>query len=171
MLLGVHTTVGSATGGVGAFFNIPTLSINITHLDNVDQNCDPAPPSSSQKAGDVLAVVDKFFGNFTNVVPSLELNVGALAEFEVGIGDLDESIATDYTITATTFSVPTTCLSFDEKGKSFGPPVAPSPTSASAAPSVTGKVASKKAGAGRVSVDREATLLWGVLAIGFIVGM
>ena len=118
--------------------------------------------------------MDKFFGNFTNIVPQVELDVGALAELDVSIGKFGESIVAEYTIASTAFAMPTTCLSFNEKSKSFGSPVPPpSPTSLSVGPSGFGTAApvAKKGSAWRIRVGEGGILLsiWGAVAIIFIV--
>ncbi|PGH28261.1 hypothetical protein AJ80_00152 [Polytolypa hystricis UAMH7299] len=124
ILLGVSTATGSTVGGIGAFFNLPSLSVNMTQLDNVNYTCDPLPEKSEdekKKADDddnKGITLNDFVGNFTNIVPSVEFNVGAFAELEVGLANF-QMLATEVTVASTVFNLPTACVSFNKEDKKF----------------------------------------------------
>ena len=122
ILLGVRSPVGNATGGIGAFFNLPKATVNITQLDNVDENCEPKSDSDDKNGEDsgLESALENLIGNFTHVEPNVELNLGAFAEVDVDVGGLETGIATRITAVETEFHLPTACLAFDEENKSYG---------------------------------------------------
>lgn len=126
-LLGITSPVGGVTGGVGMFMNLPQLAVNITQLDEVDENCDPLPQSDDDdedSEGDTLdSTLDKLVGNFTNIVASAELNLGAFIEAEIALGGVERSTGLEVTVASTIFTLPTACLAFDEENGSYGSPV------------------------------------------------
>jgi hypothetical protein len=162
VLLGVSTFVGSVTGGIGGFLSLPTLAVNITELGDVDKDCNPLPNATS---GDSLnGLLSNIRGNFTNIVPDIELNVGAIAKFDAAIGPFTESAATQVVIASTAFSLPTLCLEYDAAKQTYGTPtVSPSPTasgsSASASATGTGSVSDHKSTGAILQHDDNAWLM------------
>ncbi|EEH15923.2 hypothetical protein PABG_06010 [Paracoccidioides brasiliensis Pb03] len=156
ILLGVTSLIGSTTGGVGAFFNIPSLTVKVDQLKGVDGRCNALPSSTAHPGGDKgkgknhIATLEDLVGDFINIVPSVELNVGVLAELEVGVGTLKEQLEAEHTIASKQFALPTACLAFDKEKKSFAsptpppppnpsPPAAPGPLDTRARPPTLGK--------------------------------
>ncbi|OJD25405.1 hypothetical protein ACJ73_03230 [Blastomyces percursus] len=137
VLLGVNSLIGSTTGGVGAFFTIPSITVKVEQLKNVDGNCNPLPTSSALPGGDDddeksrIPTLEDLIGNFTNIVPTVELNVGVLAELEIGIGALQKKLEADHTIISKEFALPTACLAFNQEKKSFASPTPPPPPQSS----------------------------------------
>ncbi|KAL1953499.1 hypothetical protein VTO42DRAFT_2752 [Malbranchea cinnamomea] len=125
ILLGVRSSIGKVNGGVGAFFNLPSVTVNVTQLDGVDHNCEPVAEtedeSEDSEGDDLESVIDNLIGDFTHIVPSIELNLGPLAQLEVGIGDWDTSLATELTVVSTVFTLPTACLAFDPENGEYQP--------------------------------------------------
>lgn len=159
VLLGVSTFVGSATGGIGGFLSLPTLAVNITELGDVDKDCNPLPSATS---GDSLnGLLSNIRGNFTNIVPDIELNVGAIAKLDAAIGPFTESAATQVVIASTAFSLPTLCLEYDAAKQTYGTPTAsPSATaSGSASATGTGSVSGHKNTGGILQHDDNAWLM------------
>lgn len=126
ILLGVRSPIGSASGGIGAFFNLPQATVNITQLDNVDENCKPIPETSGDKKKHARdspeSALDDIVGNFTRVVPRVELNMGPVAELEVGTGDFETQLATQVTVAETEFPLQTACLAYDKENKTYAAP-------------------------------------------------
>ncbi|KMP01689.1 hypothetical protein CISG_01066 [Coccidioides immitis RMSCC 3703] len=114
ILLGVHSLVGSTTGGIGMFFNLPEIAVNASKMNNVDRNCNPKRETNEE---------DEVFGNFTNIIPSVELSFGPIAELEVNLGSFDPAYETQVAIASASFPLPTTCLAYDQETKSYGDPV------------------------------------------------
>lgn len=119
ILLGISTPVGTATGGVGAFLDLPLVWVNVSQVSDVDEKCNA--PSNPAEDG-IDTAISKVLGNLTNIVPSVDLNVGAVAEFDVQVGDFHSKGATSVTIASTAFTLPTACLSFDHAHKTYGAP-------------------------------------------------
>jgi hypothetical protein len=127
ILLAISTFTGSITGGVGGFLSLPTLTVNITELANVDQNCQAVPGSSAK--GAVGSALDNILGNFTSIVPSVDLSVGALAEFELDVADYHETAATQVVLASTSYPLATACLNYDPKKQTYGTPTTPAASS------------------------------------------
>ncbi|OAX81491.1 hypothetical protein ACJ72_04163 [Emergomyces africanus] len=131
ILLGVSSLVGATTGGVGAFFNIPSITVTVDQIDNVDGKCNPLPASPSLPGDDDneyrVPTLEDLVGNFTNIVPTVELNVGVVAELEIGVGALQKKLQAEHTIASKVFTLPTACLAFNKEKKSFASPTPPPP--------------------------------------------
>ncbi|RLL95628.1 hypothetical protein CFD26_102941 [Aspergillus turcosus] len=153
VLLGINTAVGSVQGGIGAFFELPNVSVNVTQLSNVNEKCETV----SNGDGKLRSVLDNVFGNFTNIVPTVDINLGALARFEVDVpGVFTEAAAVQTVLASTSYPLPTACLQFDSERGSYSSPT-PTPVSSAA-----GKVATaeaKKSRAAFVGINRGLMLL------------
>ncbi|EAW11621.1 putative GPI anchored protein [Aspergillus clavatus NRRL 1] len=124
ILLGINTAVGSVQGGIGAFLELPNLSLNVTQLSHVNEHCEAA----SSGDGKLSSTLDNVFGNLTHIVPNVDINLGALANFEVEVPRLfTEAAAVQTVLASTSYPLPTACLEFDSGSGKFGKP-SPSPT-------------------------------------------
>ncbi|KAL2009720.1 hypothetical protein VTN00DRAFT_5527 [Thermoascus crustaceus] len=128
ILLGVKTAAGAVSGGIGGILELPTLSVNITQLSGVDEKCEK--PSNAAEEG-LDSVLDNVFGNLTNIVPTIDLVVGALADFGVDVANFQEGVATQTVLHSTNYALPTACLAFDRDSQSYGTPVKATTTTAS----------------------------------------
>ncbi|KAK2732900.1 hypothetical protein FQN55_003862 [Onygenales sp. PD_40] len=188
ILLGVTSTATAVTGGIGAFFNIPSITVKVEQLDNVNGNCDPLPtssPSASPKGDDDgdnrIPTLDDLVGNFTNIVPTVELNLGAIAEVEFGLGKANKNLEAAHTILSKEFALPTACLAFNEKEKSFAsptpPPPPPPPAATTAAAGEKGAKGSAKQGSGAMrafgigGVGGERGMLLWACVVGALLGV
>lgn len=123
ILLGVRSPIGDSFGGIGAFFNIPHITVNATQLDEVDEDCNFLPESEkNEESDDSESTFDKLIGNYTNINPSIELSMGPLAQLEINVGSFEKSLATQVTIASTVFPLPTACLAFDDEDSTFKRP-------------------------------------------------
>jgi hypothetical protein len=91
------------TGGIGGFLDLPQLSVNITQLNNVDQKCEKATSSPG------------IMGNFINIVPTVDLEVGVLAELEAEA----YQVSTQAVLASTQYALPTACVDFDAKAGTY----------------------------------------------------
>ncbi|KAN0083689.1 hypothetical protein V8E54_002777 [Elaphomyces granulatus] len=103
LLLGIVGAVGPVTGGIGGFLDLPQLSVNITQLNNVDQKCEKATSSPG------------IMGNFINIVPTVDLEVGVLAELEAEA----YQVSTQAVLASTQYALPTACVDFDAKAGTY----------------------------------------------------
>ncbi|PGG97994.1 hypothetical protein GX51_07036 [Blastomyces parvus] len=171
VLLGVTSLIGGTTGGVGAFFTIPSVTVKVEQLKNVDGKCNPLPTSPATPGDDDdkenrIPTLEDLVGNFTNIVPTVELNVGVLAELEIGIGSLQKELRKDHTIASKEFALPTACLAYNKEKKSFASPTPPPPPSSSDEPGEGPGVSRPRDGSGASSLTfgdgAEARMvLWG----------
>ncbi|RHZ60790.1 uncharacterized protein CDV56_102322 [Aspergillus thermomutatus] len=136
VLLGINTAVGSVQGGIGAFLELPNVSLNVTQLSNVNEQCEAV----SNGDGKLTSALNNVLGNFTNIVPTVDINLGALANFEVDVPRVfTEAAAVQTVLVSTSYALPTACLEFDSESGKYSSPT-PTPVS-----SAIGKVATAEA--------------------------
>lgn len=153
VLLGINTAVGSVQGGIGAFLELPNVSVNVTQLSNVNEKCETV----SNGDGKLTSVLDNVLGNFTNIVPTVDINLGALARFEVDVpGAFTEAAAVQTVLASTSYPLPTACLQFDSESGEYS---SPTPTPASSAVGKLATAEAKKSRAAFVGINRGLVLL------------
>ena len=84
----------------GIFFDLPKVTVEVEGVTNVDGNCNAI--NTTNNAGAVS-------GNFTNVIPTAEVDVGLLAD--AAAFQVQGSAST--VLANATFPLPTACLMFD----------------------------------------------------------
>lgn len=87
---------------------LPNLTVNITQLSGVDGKCE----QSANATTGLGPAPGHIFGNLTNIVPAINLNVGALADIEVDVGTFHKATSTQVVFASTSYPLPTACLSF-----------------------------------------------------------
>jgi hypothetical protein len=127
VLLGLDSPIGGIGGGVGAVFDIPELTVNVTQLDGVDRNCKPLRASDDDDEGrddedDLDSFIDDIVGDYTHIVPTVHISAGVFGEVGIDIANFQRKIEKEVTLVKATVTLPTTCLVFDEESKSYGPP-------------------------------------------------
>ncbi|GFF75445.1 hypothetical protein IFM53868_01581 [Aspergillus udagawae] len=153
ILLGINTAVGSVQGGVGAFLELPKVSLNVTQLGNVNEKCEAV----SNGDGKLTSVLDHVFGNFTNLVPTVDINLGALANFEVDVPRVfTEAAAVQTVLASTSYPLPTACLHFDPESGQYSSPT-PTPVSSAVGKAATAKA--EKSRAAFVGINHGLVLL------------
>ena len=120
----------------GAFLDLPKITATFSQVDHVDDKCNPTNNTDTYK--------EFLHNSLTNIVPSVELGVGVLADARVDIPDVPvvEDDAT-HSIFSTGYPLPTACLSFDKAKKTYG----------AAAASATGKGGGSKSDATGLKYD------------------
>ncbi|KAM0316951.1 hypothetical protein ACHAO8_002754 [Botrytis cinerea] len=131
ILLGVNILSGDGSIAAGAFLDLPALSVTISELTSVDENCNPAQSSSSN-----VKDLD-YFSSLTNIVPQADIAIGLQAGIQLTVPDLHfvENVGTTATLAGTSMLLPTQCMSFDGGKKEF---VTPGATGSSSSSSSTG---------------------------------
>ncbi|KAM0156284.1 hypothetical protein ACHAQE_006415 [Botrytis cinerea] len=141
ILLGVNILSGDGSIAAGAFLDLPALSVTISELTSVDENCNPAQSSSS-------SVKDlDYFSSLTNIVPQADIAIGLQAGIQLTVPDLHfvENVGTTATLAGTSMLLPTQCMSFDGGKKEFVTPRATGSSSSSSSSSTgTGTAAGSK---------------------------
>ncbi|KAM0143233.1 hypothetical protein ACHAP3_001366 [Botrytis cinerea] len=141
ILLGVNILSGDGSIAAGAFLDLPALSVTISELTSVDENCNPAQSSSS-------SVKDlDYFSSLTNIVPQADIAIGLQAGIQLTVPDLHfvENVGTTATLAGTSMLLPTQCMSFDGGKKEFVTPGATGSSSSSSSSSTgTGTAAGSK---------------------------
>lgn len=131
ILLGVNILSGDGSIAAGAFLDLPALSVTISELTSVDENCNPAQ-SSSSSAKDL-----DYFSSLTNIVPQADIAIGLQAGIQLTVPDLHfvENVGTTATLAGTSMLLPTQCMSFDGGKKEFVTPGATGSSSSSSSSS------------------------------------
>ena len=97
----------------GAFLDLPKLSATVAQVKDVDEKCNPANKSSG---GSIKAFFDD---SLTNIVPKVEFGVGVLAEGSIDLPGLEKEFEAATTLLSTEYPLPTACISYDGKAKTY----------------------------------------------------
>lgn len=113
ILLGINTGLEALNvnidGGIGAFVSMPSLSLNVSHATGVNENCDPVAADSDSGSGTDADNV----GNATHLVPSVELDVGVIASYDVRFMDFNDTRGVAPVLASTAWELPTACVGFE----------------------------------------------------------
>ena len=110
----------------GAFLNLPSLSATISQVDHVDDKCNPT--NSSDKVKDFI------HNSLTNIVPTVDFDVGVLVDTKLDISNIYSAEAAAFTTAvSTSYPLPTACISYDSAHKTYGPAAAAKTLGVSAA--------------------------------------
>jgi hypothetical protein len=102
-------------------------------------------------------MLDNVFGDFTNIVPTVDINLGALANFEVDVPRVfTETAAVQTVLASTSYPLPTACLQFDSESGEYS---SPTPTPVSSAVGKAATAEAKKSWAAVVGINRGLVLL------------
>ena len=136
LLLGISFFDGEAEAAAGAFLNLPTVTVTVAAVSDVNSKCESASNSSTTDK-----VLDDVFDALTHVNASVDVAMGLLAELEVfpDAKILREGYTTGITLVSTDFPLPTSCISFDRDAKSFVSPTVSSTASPSSKNGAGGK--------------------------------
>ncbi|KAL5003650.1 hypothetical protein BDV10DRAFT_198773 [Aspergillus recurvatus] len=109
ILLGINTGIDTLNvniyGGIGAFVSLPNLSLNVSKATGVDNNCE------------AVAETDDAIGNATHLVPSVKLDMGVIASYDVRLGPFDDSQRVAPILASTAWELPTACMGFEPEIK------------------------------------------------------
>ncbi|KAL2822179.1 hypothetical protein BDW59DRAFT_163938 [Aspergillus cavernicola] len=113
VLLGISTGTDvlntSIDGGIGAFVGLPKLSLNVTQVSGVNENCE-----SVAETNDVV-------GNATHLIPTVELNMGVRAGYDVQIMDYQPDTPEVSTVwELASWELPTACVLFEPEIQATG---------------------------------------------------
>ncbi|KAL4941615.1 hypothetical protein BDV06DRAFT_212538 [Aspergillus oleicola] len=105
ILLGISTGLDDfmnveLDGGIGAFVSLPNLSLNASQVTGVNEDCE-------------VASDDDIVGNATRLTPSVELDMGVIASYDVRLGSFNDSRGVAPVLASTSYSLPTGCVSFE----------------------------------------------------------
>ena len=77
-------------------------------------------PASSSAANKTLSYI---FDSLLNLIPSVEIGVGAGFDVKIEVVDYDRTNSTEFIVTS--WALPTKCLAYDDKASTFAPAVVP----------------------------------------------
>lgn len=113
LLLGISIIGHDATAGLGVFLNLPTVSATLEEVLQVNHKCEKIAASGSKNANDA-------FGSLTHITGQVGLDIGLLAQASLNIAGQSRNENASYTAFATSYPLPTACMSFDRKAKTYG---------------------------------------------------
>ena len=93
-------------------------------------------PASNSGANKTLSYI---FDSLLNLIPSVEIGVGAGFDVKIDVGDYDRTNSTEFIVTS--WALPTKCLAYDDKAATFAPAVVPT-----IATSLTGNIGGDNGG-------------------------
>ena len=96
----------------GAFLDLPKLSATIAQVNHVDEKCNPA--NTSDKVADFLD------NSLTNIVPKVDFDVGVLVQGSLDVPAYTTDLGATTTLAGTGYTLPTACISYDGKAKTYG---------------------------------------------------
>lgn len=120
LLLTVSAFETAAQLSVGAFLDIPTVSATVAEVRHVNELCEPSTNNTNSTGLNPSG--HYYFDNLTNIVPSVQMDLGVLAAADLSAGSFVVAEEKVYTAYATSAPLPTKCLIYDEKAKTFGDP-------------------------------------------------
>ena len=118
LLLGLSVFDGDGTAGAGAFLSLPAVSATLSQVSHVNAQCEAAPSSTPSDTTNATADI---FASLTHLMPAVNMSVGIVAEAEIHAGVFSFAERQPYTAFQTGFPLPTACLGFDDKAKTYGP--------------------------------------------------
>ncbi|KAF5855638.1 hypothetical protein ETB97_008848 [Aspergillus alliaceus] len=154
ILLGISTVEGIVSGGIGAFVHLPKVSVNATQLHQVNEKCE-AVISKNESEESSRSALDNVFDNLMHIAPSVDVNMGVLANMQVDVAQISESVAVQTVLASTSYPLPTVCLNFDPKGHRYGAPS----RSKSSASATKGADADQQSGTARLVEGPNMVLL------------
>lgn len=115
-LLGVSFFDGDASAGAGMFLDLPTISSDLSTVRHVDANCENATWSTAK---------EDIFDILTHIDASIGIDLGVIAQAELSFGGSDKlNDVGKHTILSKSIALPTSCIGFDDKAKTYGVPPA-----------------------------------------------
>lgn len=89
------------------------MSATLEEVLQVNHKCEKLAASDSKTVNDA-------FGSLTHLTGQVGLGIGLLAQANLNIAGHSKNESTSYTAFATTYALPTACMSFDHKSKTYG---------------------------------------------------
>ena len=114
LLLTISILDNDGSINAGAFLDLPKVQATIAQVDQVDSQCNPTNKSSPAK--------DFVFDSLTNIIPSVDLDVGVLANAQVKAGAFQVEDAAVYTAWSASYPLPTACVSYVAAQKTYAAP-------------------------------------------------
>ena len=136
LLLTVSILDNDGSISAGAFLDLPKISATVAQVDHVDAKCNPTNATDSSR--------NYIANSLTNIIPSVEMDVGVIAEAMLKAGEFYVDDQAVYTAFSTDFALPTACLSYDAAKKTYGPPAT---SSSHGSASASGSASKGKSGA------------------------
>ena len=115
LLLAVKVFDDTASLAAGALLDLPKLSATVAQVSGVDDHCNPlnASASSEKEGKDGEGVM------LTNIVPRVDFDVGVLVEAKLDVMANPVDVGATATVTGAGYQLPTACISYDGRAKTY----------------------------------------------------
>ena len=115
LLLGVSVLGHDATAGLGVFFDLPKISATVEQVTHVNSKCDKVTNSNTANG-----IANDIYNSLTHVYGGVEFDIGLLAQANLNVGGHTFNENGSWPVLSTAFPLPTACISFDSKAKTYG---------------------------------------------------
>ena len=116
LLLGISVLGHDATAGLGVFFDLPKVSAKVEQVTHVNSKCDPVSSSDTAKG-----IANDIFSSLTHISGDVDFGIGLLAQAALNIDGHTFNENGSWPVLSTAYPLPTACISFDSKSKTYGP--------------------------------------------------
>ena len=110
LLLGIAILGHDATAGLGVFFDLPSVSATLEQVAHTNSKCEPQPLSDTKD----------IFNSLTHLKADVGFDIGVLAQANLNVDGAQFNENASYTAFSTGYPLPTACISFDGKAKTYG---------------------------------------------------
>ena len=166
LLLTIAVLDNQGSISAGAFLDLPKVTAQVSQVTQVDDKCNPV--NSSSAGGTAKGVEGFVFQSLTNIVPSLEIDAGVIADAHLRAGKFEIDDQAVYTAFSTSAALPTACLAYDTAAKTYGPASAALATATATGAS---KSKSKSAASPSAEIPTRTSSLLALAAALFFWGM
>lgn len=132
LLLGVSFFDGDATAGGGLFLDLPSLTSTFSAVSHVNHKCENITNNPTANN-----IINDVFDALTHIDAEVEIGLGAIAKADGKVGAYQVNDVASTGILTTQYTLPTGCLSFDGRGKTYAP-ATPTSSGASGASGASG---------------------------------
>ncbi|MCJ1307688.1 hypothetical protein MMC25_001336 [Agyrium rufum] len=128
--IGIDIFDGLSDATAAIYLDVPKVTVDVVPVKQVNQNCDTPSKNSTTDA-----ILDYVFDDLLNIIPSIEIGVGA--DYNIKIEGICNTWANSTGWVATSYALPTNCLQFDAAAKTFVAATVPASVSAALLASAT----------------------------------
>ena len=115
LLLGISVLGHDATVGFGVSLDLPVVSATLEQVTHVNSKCEDITNSTSGNG-----IAKDILGSLTHVRGEVGLGIGLLEQANLDIAGHNINENASFAIFTTGYPLPTACMSFDSKAKTYG---------------------------------------------------
>ena len=116
LLLGISVLGHDATAGLGVFFDLPQVTATVEQVTHVNSKCESVANSNTANG-----IANDIFNSLTHISGNVSFDIGLLAQANLNTAGHTFNENGSWPVLATEYPLPTACISFDSKAKTYGP--------------------------------------------------